>query len=85
MNTKKDFRIDAKQKIQSLEIQKREIFSKNIINKLKKYINQYQTWAVYFPLADEVDISAFIEILRNHNKKIIIPQIKNNELVPVVY
>ncbi len=85
MKTKQDFRIDAKQKIQSLGPQKREIFSKNIINKLKKYLNQYQTWAVYFPLADEVDISPFIEILRNHNKKIIIPQIKNREIIPVVY
>jgi 5-formyltetrahydrofolate cyclo-ligase len=85
METKQDFRIDAKQRIQSLGPQKREIFSQKIVNKLKKYLNQYQTWAVYFPLSDEVDISAFIEILRNHNKKIIIPQIKNNELIPVLY
>ena len=85
MKTKQDFRIDAKQKIQSLSPQKREIFSKNIINKLKKYLNQYQTWCIYFPLQDEVNISPLIEILRNHNKKIIIPQIKNNELLPVVY
>jgi len=85
MQTKQDFRIDAKQKIQSLGPQKREIFSQKIVNKLKKYLDQYQTRWVYFPLSDEVDISTFIEILRNHNKKIIIPQIKNRELIPVVY
>lgn len=85
MKTKSEFRIDAKQKVQSLEPQKREIFSHKIIAKLKKYLNQYQTWAVYSPLADEVDILPFIEFLRNHNKKIIIPQIKNNELIPIIY
>ncbi len=85
MQTKQEFRIDSKQKIKSLGSQKREIFSQKIINKLKKYLDQYQTRWVYFPLSDEVDISSFIEILRNHNKKIIIPQIKNNELVPAIY
>jgi len=85
MQTKQEFRIDSKQNIQSLGPQKREIFSRNIINKLKKYLNQYQTRCIYFPIQDEVDISPFIEILRNHNKKIIIPQIKDKELIPIVY
>jgi 5-formyltetrahydrofolate cyclo-ligase len=85
MQTKQNIRIESKKNIMSFWKQEKEFFSKNIINKLKKYINQYNTRWVYFPLSDEIDISLFIEMLRNHNKKIIIPQIKNNELIPATY
>jgi len=68
----------AKQTLAALSPEDKKQQSKIICNSLKKYSDQYNTWAVFIPFTYEPDIFPFVEQLRNQNKTVLIPQLDGN-------
>jgi 5-formyltetrahydrofolate cyclo-ligase len=77
---KDQLRQRAKQTLAALSPEDKKQQSKIICNSLKKYSDQYNTWAVFIPFTYEPDIFPFVEQLRNQNKTVLIPQLDGNWL-----
>jgi len=75
MIEKKIIRQEVKEKLDKINDVQRKVASSKIIGYLKTLIDKFDVWAIYLAMNDEPDIDEFIKILKNYNKKTVLPQV----------
>lgn len=82
---KQQLRQRAKQTLAALSPETKKQQSQVICSRLGKYIDQYNTRAVYIPFSYEPDISDFVQQLRDNKKTVLLPQIHNGIMQLALY
>lgn len=83
--TKDQYRDRAKKTLAVLSPEDKKRQDASICTILKKYIQTYDTRAVFIPFGYEANISPFVQQLWQQNKTVLVPQIDEENLRLAVY
>ena len=85
MQTKNELRTQMKELISKMRNQEISHASQKIIEQIIPLVDRYDVRAIFLPLSDEPQIKPLINLLLDHWKLLIYPQVDGNILIPMVY